>query len=252
MGPRFRRDDGSCGVVFHAMNCHGFKFQTAKPSLRAQAKQSMRQQGSKSGLLRRFTPRNDVKIHHRILATRPSCAGIIRLLNSEGAGNAGRSMRPQPCVRNKKAHKHSHHGHTGITRHSPRNGFNGCFVLSPVTGLVCHRRLRNCFRKLDASVGASGPHDFAVRRHAPSSEAPPASTASRPAFVTIASRPSKGTGPNRYNAASTWPSSEISEIQKLTIKVPSFRDGALAPSPESRDSPSAIAHRSSMLRIAPE
>ena len=44
---------------------------------------------------------------------------------SEGAGNAGRSMRPQPCVRNKKAHKHSHHGHTGFTRHSPRNGFNG-------------------------------------------------------------------------------------------------------------------------------
>jgi hypothetical protein len=27
------------------------------------------------------------------------------------------------------------------------------FVLSPVTGLVCHRHLRNCFRKLDTSVG---------------------------------------------------------------------------------------------------
>ncbi len=47
------------------------------------------------------------------------------------------------------------------------------FALSPVTGLVCHRRLRikSCLspvgptrlRKLDASVGASGPHDFAVR-----------------------------------------------------------------------------------------
>ena len=37
------------------------------------------------------------------------------------------------------------------------------FVLAPVTGLFCHRRLRNTFRKLDASVGASGPHDFAVR-----------------------------------------------------------------------------------------
>src|SRR5216684_842262 len=47
------------------------------------------------------------------------------------------------------------------------------FVLSPVTGLFCHRRLRIKFcpspvgptqlRKLDASVGASGPHDFAVR-----------------------------------------------------------------------------------------
>jgi hypothetical protein len=36
------------------------------------------------------------------------------------------------------------------------------FVLSPVTGLVCHRRLQiTC--KLDTSVGASGPHDFAVR-----------------------------------------------------------------------------------------
>src|SRR5579863_7395064 len=39
--------------------------------------------------------------------------------------------------------------------------------------------------QLDASVGASGPHGFAVRRIAPSSEAPPASTASRPTLVTI-------------------------------------------------------------------
>src|SRR5256885_1118498 len=43
----------------------------------------------------------------------------------EGAGNAGRSMRPQPRMQNKKAYEHSHHGHTGLTRHSPRNGFNG-------------------------------------------------------------------------------------------------------------------------------
>ena len=35
--------------------------------------------------------------------------------------------------------------------------------LSLVTGLVCHHRRRNCFRQLDASVGASGPHGFAVR-----------------------------------------------------------------------------------------
>ena len=36
------------------------------------------------------------------------------------------------------------------------------FVLSPVTGLFCHRRLARLLAKLDASVGASGPHDFAV------------------------------------------------------------------------------------------
>src|SRR5258707_13248502 len=48
------------------------------------------------------------------------------------------------------------------------------FVLSPVTGLFCHRHPRIGglsapgwadlpSSELDASVGASGPHDFAVR-----------------------------------------------------------------------------------------
>src|SRR3954454_21534660 len=66
------------------------------------------------------------------------------------------------------------------------------FALFPVTGLYCHRHWRNYFRQLDASVGASEPHDFAVRLTCCSSAAPSASTASRPAFVTIASRPSVG------------------------------------------------------------
>src|SRR5436190_24246060 len=63
------------------------------------------------------------------------------------------------------------------------------FALFPVTGLCCHRRL--AFNaKLDASVGASEPHDFAVRLTCRSSKAPSASTASRPAFVTITILPS--------------------------------------------------------------
>jgi len=38
------------------------------------------------------------------------------------------------------------------------------FVLSPVTGLSCHRRLQDHrLDRLDTSVGMSGPHDFAVR-----------------------------------------------------------------------------------------
>jgi hypothetical protein len=37
------------------------------------------------------------------------------------------------------------------------------FVLSPVTGLFCHRYRRSFLRQLDTSVGVSGPHDFAVR-----------------------------------------------------------------------------------------
>jgi hypothetical protein len=86
----------------------------------------------------------------------------------------------------------SHHGHAGNVRHSPRDGFTAYPALSLVTGLSCHHRQRNNFRRLDASVGASGPHGFVVRRTAPSSEAPPASIASNPASVTIAIRPSEG------------------------------------------------------------
>jgi hypothetical protein len=39
-------------------------------------------------------------------------------------------------------------------------------ALSLVTGLVCHHHRRDAkhHRQLDASVGASGPHDFAVRK----------------------------------------------------------------------------------------
>jgi hypothetical protein len=41
----------------------------------------------------------------------------------------------------------------------------GYFVLSPVIGLSCHRRLSGLTpQKLDAGVEASGPHDFAVRK----------------------------------------------------------------------------------------
>jgi hypothetical protein len=36
-------------------------------------------------------------------------------------------------------------------------------ALSPVIGLCCHCHRRDTSRQLDASVEASGPHDFAVR-----------------------------------------------------------------------------------------
>ena len=52
---------------------------------------------------------------------------------------------------------------SGGTRHPLRNGFTAYAALSPVIGLVCHRRRRSPLRQLDASVEASGPHGFAVR-----------------------------------------------------------------------------------------
>jgi hypothetical protein len=175
----------------------------------SEAKQSSFGAAKKAGLLRRgachraalradpLAPRNDgnhsAKPPHSRGAKTPGRCMVRSRLDNEGAGKAGRSPHPQPRVR-KKAHECSHHRFAEITRPSLRNGFNGCFVLSPAIGLFCHRRRRNCFHRLDASVEASGPHDFTVRRPAPSSEAPPASTASRPASVTIAIRPLCGAG----------------------------------------------------------
>jgi hypothetical protein len=75
----------------------------------------------------------------------------------------------------------SHHGRTGDHPAFPHAMVLTAYsALSLVTGLVCHHRRRNLFRQLDASVGASGPHDFAVRKIALSSLAQLASIASRP------------------------------------------------------------------------
>ena len=99
-------------------------------------------------------------------------------------------MRPQSRVRKIESTRGSHHRFTGITRHSPRDGFTAYNVISPVIGLYCHRRLRNYFRKLDASVEASGPHDFAVRIRAVRQRHVSVHRILRPTFVTIAKRPS--------------------------------------------------------------
>jgi hypothetical protein len=88
------------------------------------------------------------------------------------------------------------------------------FVLSPATGLSCHRRLRNTFRKLDASVGASGPHDFAVRQNAARLASP-----KRPPHPALYVRDDRETPLERrrdriaISLNSTWPSSEIRKIR---------------------------------------
>ena len=100
-------------------------------------------------------------------------------------------MHPQSRVRKIESTRGSHHRFTGITRHSPRNGFTTYNVISPVIGLGCHRRFAKLLpQNLNASVEASGPHDFAVRVTCRSSSGTSASIASRPAFVAIAIRPS--------------------------------------------------------------
>jgi hypothetical protein len=64
------------------------------------------------------------------------------------------------------------------------------FVISPVIGLCCHRRLAFT-AKLDASVEASGPHDFAVRISTFRQACYRVHRIPCPTSVTIAKRPSR-------------------------------------------------------------
>src|SRR5271168_898095 len=90
---------------------------------------------------------------------------VSSTLQSEGAGNAGCPMHPQPRVRfvvgvctrvfTAEAPETSGIPHAMV--------LTAYIALSPGTGLSCPRRSRSKLRDLNASVGASGPHDFAVR-----------------------------------------------------------------------------------------
>jgi hypothetical protein len=80
-------------------------------------------------------------------------------------------------------------------------------------------------RQLDASVGASGPHDFAVRPGLLVAQRQVVHRIPRPTSVTIAKRPSSGGG-TKPQYACFYPAVKlISENQKL---VPARRNRAIA------------------------
>jgi hypothetical protein len=85
-------------------------------------------------------------------------------LKTEGAGKAGCPPHPRPpCV---KMHGEGTAGGGGVIRPSLRNGFTA-YTRSPrgpgLLAPVMRERLFLSVRALGASVGAPGPHDFAVR-----------------------------------------------------------------------------------------
>ena len=98
----------------------------------------------------------------RLLAAR--CARGLHLVSLENRGRRECRVLDAPVAsRVEKNTRVSHHGHAGSPGIPRAMVLTVSFVLSPVTGLCCHRRQWSCLHQLDASVGASGPHDFAVR-----------------------------------------------------------------------------------------
>jgi len=94
----------------------------------------------------------------------------------EGAGKTGCPPHPQPRVQLKKHTSVFATGRGGIIRPSLRNGFNGLLRALPGDRALLppsSARRGTRLRQLDASVGASEPHGFAVREPRASSCALP-------------------------------------------------------------------------------
>src|SRR5947207_1891503 len=69
-------------------------------------------------------------------AMRPRfCKNVRPSENQRAQGMPGAQCARSLVCKIKQAYEHSHHGHTGTTRHSPRNGFTAYFALSSVTTL---------------------------------------------------------------------------------------------------------------------
>src|SRR3954453_14330345 len=119
------------------------------------------------------------------------CARVVpefSTFTQEGRGECRVPTHPQPRMQSKKAYELVTTGKAGLPGIPARDGFNGFLRDLPGDRASCHRRF--ACAKLDASVEASEPHDFAVRvRHRSSAVLTIASIASRPASVTIASAP---------------------------------------------------------------
>ena len=133
-------------------------------------------------------------------------------------------MHPQPRVQLRKHTSVVTARSTGAARHSrTRMVLTAYFELSPVIGRSCHRHRADISTQLDASVEASGPHDFAVRGQARFVLRAAASIASRPASVTIAIRPHVGRDGNGYRTDFTRRRSEIFFVSGLdsdTLELP--------------------------------
>jgi hypothetical protein len=131
----------------------------------------------KYGLLRRVAPRNDDKSRHTFTTSRRDRARVVHeSLAQENRGRGECRVPAAPAASCAKCWWHTSVATTGPPG-SPgipaRNGFNGLCralpgdraLLPPSSAdMACQNPVGpTCLRELDASVGASGPHDFAVR-----------------------------------------------------------------------------------------
>src|ERR1700716_3473302 len=114
-------------------------------------------------------PRNDdtpiaSMTSHSRGTMRPRFSGNLRPLKSEGAGKTGCALHPRSRVQACTKKRTRAYRFSGEHPAFPAQWFTAYSALSPATGFVA-TVIPEKFssHELDASIGASGPHDFAVR-----------------------------------------------------------------------------------------
>src|SRR5712691_4745930 len=90
----------------------------------------------------------------------PELCVDCRPLKEEGAGKAGCTLHPRSRVQTCTKKRTRAYRFSGGNPAFPAQWFTAYNALSPVNGLSCHRHFADTSAKLDAGIGASGPHDF--------------------------------------------------------------------------------------------
>ena len=143
-----------------------------------------------------------IQISHSNTRQRPAARyarALIKLFRPENGGTGECRVPVAPAAaRGVVNTRVSHHGYTGSPGIPARNGFNGFLRALPGDRALLSPSLANRIRKLDASVEASGPHDFAVRRKRFRQRRCQRPSHPFPTFVTIAKRPSEGRDGMKY------------------------------------------------------
>jgi hypothetical protein len=127
-------------------------------------------------------------------ALRPRFARDFLTLQSEGAGNAGRPMRPIAACATIVVERTRVSQVTPESPGTPRAMVYGLYRALPgepgFLATVTPEKLAS--QELDTSVGVSGPHDFAVRISTVRQRRRPRPPHPAPRFATIMIRPSEG------------------------------------------------------------
>jgi hypothetical protein len=180
---------------------------------------------------------------------------------AEGAGKTGCALHPRSRVQNHIKKRTRAYRFSGNTPAFPAQWFYGLLRALLGERPTCHRRPCEAFasQELDASTGASGPHDFAVRVGIARLAIPPRPPHPAPTLVTMADVPLTGTGWVLCSGDLGFGKTEIffrkglDKMTDLPIAAPSFRGATngsrqCAPDDRLRREP-RIYHRESGLWI---